>query len=156
MELPIPNKLEKLWDAWHLRVLMISSLFLQAFLVSFGSHRRRSKNTFLVFFIWLAYLLADWVAAVAIGVISQNQTDTCDQPVGDSGDDLLAFWATFLLLHLGGPDSITSYSFEDNELWLRHLLGLILQGRAATYSLYLTFPTNKLWVPTILIFVLEF
>ncbi|CBI36704.3 unnamed protein product, partial [Vitis vinifera] len=30
---------------------------------------------------------------------------------------ILAFWAPFLLLHLGGPDTITAYSMEDNELW---------------------------------------
>ena len=124
MELPIPKKVQKLWDAWHLRGLIILSLFLQAFLVSFASQRRRSKSTFIVFFIWSAYLLADWVAAVAIGVITQTQTETCDQPPGDSGDDLLAFWASFLMLHLGGPDTITSYALEDNDLWLRHFLGL--------------------------------
>ncbi|XP_078150732.1 uncharacterized protein LOC144546064 [Carex rostrata] len=39
----------------------------------------------------------------------------------------MAFWAPFLLLHLGGPDTITSYSIEDNELWWRHFLGLAVQ-----------------------------
>uniref|UniRef100_A0A2N9G3Y8 DUF4220 domain-containing protein n=1 Tax=Fagus sylvatica TaxID=28930 RepID=A0A2N9G3Y8_FAGSY len=33
----------------------------------------------------------------------------------------------FFCLHLGGPDTITAYSLEDNELWLRHLLGLAIQ-----------------------------
>ncbi|PON49269.1 hypothetical protein PanWU01x14_231440 [Parasponia andersonii] len=151
MELPIPKSVKKLWDAWHLRVLIILSLFLQVFLVSFSSQRQRSKSIFLLIFIWSAYLLADWVAAVAIGVIIKTQTDLCDQP--NMGDDLLAFWASFLLLHLGGPDSITSYALEDNEFWLRHVLGLFFQGLAAAYSIYLTLPTNKLWLPAILVFI---
>ncbi|XP_062117665.1 uncharacterized protein LOC133831407 [Humulus lupulus] len=153
MELPIPNKVKKLWDSWHLRGLIILSLFLQSFLVLFGWRRQRSKSTFLLFFIWSAYLLADWVATVAIGAIIKTQTDLCDQPKGGMGDDLLAFWASFLLLHLGGPDSITSYALEDNEFWLRHFLGLVLQAMAAAYSLYLTIPTNKLWLPSVLVFV---
>ncbi|PON91711.1 hypothetical protein TorRG33x02_125420 [Trema orientale] len=153
MELPVPKKVQKIWNAWHLRVLIVLSLFLQAFLVLFASRRQRSKSTFLLFFIWSAYLLADWAAAVAIGGIIKTQTDTCDQPSGDSRDDLLAFWASFLLLHLGGPDSITSYALEDNEFWLRHFIGLVLQATVAAYSIYLTLPTNKLWLPTILIFL---
>ncbi|GJN10557.1 hypothetical protein PR202_ga28662 [Eleusine coracana subsp. coracana] len=40
---------------------------------------------------------------------------------------IFAFWTPFLLLHLGGPDTITAYSLEDNELWLRHLIGLLFE-----------------------------
>ncbi|KAK1578056.1 hypothetical protein Q3G72_027163 [Acer saccharum] len=47
--------------------------------------------------------------------------------------ELTAFWAPFLLLHLGGPDTITAYALEDNELWLRHFLGLIVQTGMAIY-----------------------
>ncbi|CAM0908436.1 unnamed protein product [Alopecurus aequalis] len=49
---------------------------------------------------------------------------------------LMAFWAPFLLLHLGGQDNITSYSIEDNRLWLRHLQTLAVQVLAAAYILY--------------------
>lgn len=152
MELPIPNEVEKLWDSLDIRGCIILSLFLQAFLVFFASFRQRSRNAFLLFFIWSAYLLADWVAAVAIGLITQSQSDNCDEPKG-SIEDLYAFWASFLLLHLGGPDAITSFVLEDNELWLRHLFGLIRQLVAAFYSIYLTLPENKIWLPTILVFV---
>lgn len=151
MELPIPKKVLKLWDEWHLRGCIILSLFLQAFLVLFASSRRRSKRTFVLFLIWSAYLLADWVAAVAIGAIIKTQGDICEPPNGN--DALFAFWASFLLLHLGGPDSITSFALEDNELWLRHLLALVLQGVAAAYSMFMTLPSNKLWLPTMLVFV---
>ncbi|XP_058192034.1 uncharacterized protein LOC131309409 [Rhododendron vialii] len=40
---------------------------------------------------------------------------------------MAAFWAPFLLVHLGGPDTITAFALEDNELWLRYLLGLFVQ-----------------------------
>jgi hypothetical protein len=43
------------------------------------------------------------------------------------------FGHLFLLLHLGGPDTITAYSIEDNELWKRHLLGLVVQVGVAFY-----------------------
>ncbi|RYQ92326.1 hypothetical protein Ahy_B09g098528 isoform B [Arachis hypogaea] len=48
----------------------------------------------------------------------------------------MASWAPFLLAHLGGPDTITAYSLEDNELWLRHLIGLFYQCYVAVYVVY--------------------
>ncbi|GMY29957.1 hypothetical protein FCV25MIE_25199 [Fagus crenata] len=71
----------------------------------------------------------------------------------DNDADLVAFWAPFLLLHLGGPDTITAFSLEDNELWLRHLFAFIVQLLATLYVLVLTLPKNTLLVPTILMFV---
>ncbi|KAE8727241.1 putative magnesium transporter NIPA2 [Hibiscus syriacus] len=38
---------------------------------------------------------------------------------------ILVLWVPFLLWHLGSPANITAYSLEDNELWLRHFLGLV-------------------------------
>ncbi|XP_062115415.1 uncharacterized protein LOC133829672 [Humulus lupulus] len=150
MELPIPRKVKKIWDAWDLRVCIMGSLLLQIVLIFFAPLRQRFKTTPLRVLLWSAYLLADWVAAVAIGIITKSQGD-----VGhlEGNDDLFALWASFLLLHLGGPDNITSFSLEDNELWIRHLFGLILQVLSASYSLYLTLPTNKLWLPSLLVFV---
>ncbi|KAL5540755.1 hypothetical protein UlMin_044078 [Ulmus minor] len=146
-----PEKIEKLWEIWDLRTCILLSLFLQAFLVLFSSFRRRFKSSLLIVFVWAAYLLADWIAAVAIGLITQSQGSNCNSNA-KGNEDLLAFWASFLLLHLGGPDSITSFALEDNEFWIRHLFGLLLQVLAAAYSLLLTLPSNKLWLPTILVF----
>ncbi|KAK9991705.1 hypothetical protein SO802_026690 [Lithocarpus litseifolius] len=64
----------------------------------------------------------------------------------------MAFWASFLLLRLSGPDTITSFALEDNELRLRHLAGLILQVFATAYIFYQSLP-NKLCVPTIIVFL---
>ncbi|XP_062087373.1 uncharacterized protein LOC133794184 [Humulus lupulus] len=149
-ELPIPEKVKKLWGVWNLRGGILLSLFIQIFLMLFASRRQRSRSSLLRIFIWLAYLLADWLAAVCIGLITKTQIDSCN---GKADDHILAFWASFLLIHLGGPDTITSFALEDNEFWVRHVIGLILQVLVAAYSLFLTLPNNKLWFPTLLIFV---
>ena len=103
----------------------------------------------MTFIIWSVYLLADWVAAFAVGLIANGNKDG-DKQV--QSDDLLAFWAPFLLLHLGGPDTITAFALEDNELWLRHLLGLVIQFIAVAY-VFLESISNDLWIPTILMLV---
>ncbi|BAS89031.1 Os04g0399600 [Oryza sativa Japonica Group] len=46
---------------------------------------------------------------------------------------LVFVWAPFLLIHLGGQDTIIGFSLEDNNLWLRHLLNLVVQVVLALY-----------------------
>nr|XP_048319559.1 uncharacterized protein LOC125418901 [Ziziphus jujuba var. spinosa] len=152
MGLPIPKKLKKLWDVWDIPTCILLSLFLQVFLVLYSSFSQRSKNSFLQFLIWSTYLSADWIAAVTVGLITEVLTEPFHDP-HYVNEDLYAFWASFLLLHLGGPDTITSFALEDNEFWLRHLFGLILQVTGAGYCIFLTLPNNNLLLPTILIFV---
>ncbi|XP_060670563.1 uncharacterized protein LOC112493515 [Ziziphus jujuba] len=53
----------------------------------------------------------------------------------------------------GGPDTISSFALEDNESWLRNLFGFILQVVDACYCFLLTLLDNKLWFPTILVFI---
>ncbi|GLT37835.1 hypothetical protein SLA2020_121230 [Shorea laevis] len=137
MLLSAPDNIRKLWDRWNLRGLIIISLSLQAFLIMFASSRKRRGGWKIVMLIWSAYLLADWVATVAIGLISSGLGLTPISQANTSthreSNDILAFWATFLLLHLGGPDTITSFALEDNELWVRHMLGLALQVLSTVY-----------------------
>ncbi|KAA8515401.1 hypothetical protein F0562_018988 [Nyssa sinensis] len=90
----------------------------------------------------------DAAAKFGIGLISKTQRDTSRSGHVDNGD-LLAFWAPFLLVHLGGPDTITAFALEDNELWLRHLLELIVQCSLTVYVFIITFYRNKLWIPTL-------
>ncbi|XP_071939261.1 uncharacterized protein [Coffea arabica] len=68
----------------------------------------------------------------AVGLISNGQSNNCPEKFAVN-QDLAAFWAPFLLPHLGAPDNITAISLEDNELWIRHLLGLIIQFSAVAY-----------------------
>ncbi|KVI01033.1 protein of unknown function DUF4220, partial [Cynara cardunculus var. scolymus] len=142
-------KWKRVWDTWDLQGFIILSLSLQTFLILFAPLRKRTKSNWIIMPLWSAYLLADWAANFAVGLISNSQGN----PNSDSpkSEDLLAFWAPFLLVHLGGPDTITAFALEDNELWLRHLLGLMFQCLAAVYVFVQSLPENQLWVPTLLI-----
>ncbi|KAF2932721.1 hypothetical protein DAI22_04g019700 [Oryza sativa Japonica Group] len=117
-----------LWNAWASQILVLHSLTLQVVLLIFAGIRRRETPAVLKFLLWLSYLLADSTAIYALGHLS----------IGSAAREhkLVAFWAPFLLLHLGGPDNITAYALQDNELWLRHLQILVVQVLGAGYVLY--------------------
>nr|POE73895.1 hypothetical protein CFP56_42310 [Quercus suber] len=55
----------------------------------------------------------------------------------------------FLLLLVGGQDRITSFAVEDNELWIRHLIWLLLQILTTCFVFYQSLHLNNLWIPTI-------
>ncbi|KAK1577863.1 hypothetical protein Q3G72_025478 [Acer saccharum] len=127
-----PEKLIKIWNGWEVRVLVLGSLILQIILIVLGSRRKFTASLKVRIPVWSAYLIADSVASIALGNLATSKAD-CDDKLSESGNALQAFWAPFLLLHLGGPDTITAYSLEDNGLWLRHFLGLVLQTGVAFY-----------------------
>ncbi|XP_031247405.1 uncharacterized protein LOC116105121 [Pistacia vera] len=116
--------LRKVWKEYDVRFTVMLSLVLQVVLIFLGNRRKYDYKVWIKFFVWCAYLAADSVATVALGVLSNNLGDLSSgaAEVSDATIQLTAFWAPFLLLHLGGPDAVTAYSLEDNELWLRHLL----------------------------------
>ncbi|KAJ6921673.1 hypothetical protein NC652_015566 [Populus alba x Populus x berolinensis] len=124
-----------------LRILMILSLFLQTILAIFGDRRKYATGFWLRFVVWLAYMSADWVATLSLGILVRSQTNSANPNM------IPAFWAPILLLHLGGPETITAYSLADNELWLRRLLELVIQAGVASYVLF------KLWSKDTIIFV---
>ncbi|GLU15570.1 hypothetical protein SLE2022_320470 [Rubroshorea leprosula] len=143
MLLLIANHVQRLWDTWNIRGLIILSIFLQCFLVLFAPLRKQRGGKWIIMIpLWIAYLLADWVATFTIGLMLRAERS-----------DILAFWAPFLLLHLGGPDTITSFSLEDNEFWIRHLLWLLLQVGWTIYVILQSLPHNKLWLPTLLVLI---
>ncbi|GMY04878.1 hypothetical protein FCV25MIE_00116 [Fagus crenata] len=131
----VPESVTKLWNEWELRVMVLFSLILQSFLILMGKRRKYSSTNWVRIILWIAYLSADWVATVSLGVLSyksgylKGSSSKADHVIS-------AFWAPFLLLHLGGPDTITAYSLEDNELWLRHLLGLAIQVGVVFYVFF--------------------
>nr|XP_034910839.1 uncharacterized protein LOC118046153 [Populus alba] len=58
-----------------------------------------------------------------------------DQTSNSANPNLIpVFWAPILLLHLGGPETITAYSLADNELWTRRLLELGIQAGIIKYG----------------------
>lgn len=117
-----------LWNEWAIQILVLLSFTLQVVLLVFADIRRHKASPVLRLLLWLAYQLADSTAIYALGHLSLS-TATHDH-------QLVAFWAPFLLLHLGGPDNITAYALEDNQLWQRHLLTVAVQVLGATYVLY--------------------
>ncbi|KAI9161339.1 hypothetical protein LWI28_016515 [Acer negundo] len=62
------------------------------------------------------------VVTISLGHISNNQADSSKNFSSVPKDKLQEFWTPFLLVHLGGPDTITAYALEDNDMWLRHLV----------------------------------
>ncbi|PWA86450.1 hypothetical protein CTI12_AA095370 [Artemisia annua] len=159
VEIPIPQKWKQLWDTWDLRCFIVLSLLLQMFLIFAAPLRKRTNKIWIIMLLWSAYLLVDQTAIFAVGLISTSMGNTNDVSVkkGDripvENENLLAFWTPFLLMHLGGPDTITAFALEDNELWLRHLLGLVFQCVVSVYVFVQSLPHNRLWIPTMLMFV---
>ncbi|GLU15618.1 hypothetical protein SLE2022_320930 [Rubroshorea leprosula] len=138
--------------ATNVRVLIILSLSLQAFLILFARLRKEAtgrKGTFIRWLIWLAYLLSDKVAAQTMVLIFSRKCRTSTST--GLPTDILLFWASFLFLHVGGPDNITSYAQEDNELWKRRLLWLLLRLFLSLDAFSNSFSKNKLRLPTILV-----
>ncbi|TVU27096.1 hypothetical protein EJB05_29675, partial [Eragrostis curvula] len=133
---------QQLWDKWELQCMVLASFTLQAFFLFAAGIRRRSKSTVLRVLLWLAYLSADYVAVFVLGHLTRKMDD-----------QLVLLWAPVLLLHLGGQDTITAFSMEDNELWKRHLLGLLTQVAMAVYVVAKSWRSSNLVAPVALMFV---
>jgi hypothetical protein len=125
--------LAEVWEGWEVEILLISSLLLQVLLLVLTECRRRVSwallSAALNGMLWLLYQLADSVAIYVLGHMSLSSKPREQQ-------QLMAFWASLLLVHLGGQDTITAYAMEDNDLWLRHLFTLAVQAAGAAYVLY--------------------
>uniref|UniRef100_J3N295 DUF4220 domain-containing protein n=1 Tax=Oryza brachyantha TaxID=4533 RepID=J3N295_ORYBR len=89
--------------------------------------RRRSSSWVLSTVLWLAYLSADSVAIFVLGHLTVRSSSS------EVEHRLMSLWAPFMLVHLGGQDTITAFSRQDNELWTRHLLSLVSQMVLALY-----------------------
>ncbi|KAH7662154.1 Histone-lysine N-methyltransferase protein [Dioscorea alata] len=160
--LSVTAQLWNLFDKWEIRLLVLVSLFLQIVLIFSADHRKRNVSRPLNIVLWLAYLLADSVAIFALGVLTHSQDDDSSPspspspspaPAAENEFSLQAFWSPFLLLHLGGPDTITAFSLEDNELWRRHLLNLLFQVSTAFYVFYKSLFLSTTWLlPSLFMF----
>ncbi|TXG68345.1 hypothetical protein EZV62_003280 [Acer yangbiense] len=146
------EKLIKIWNGWEVRVLILGSLILQIILIIFGSRRKFTASVKVRIPVWSAYLIADSVASLSLGNLAKSKAD-CDNKLSELDNALQAFWVPFLLLHLGGPDTITAYSLEDNKLWLRHFLGLVVQVGVAFYVFFKSWSNNALTFIAIPMFI---
>lgn len=130
----IPPAVKEILDKWNIRGLVILSLVFQTSLIFLAPLRKRTSKKLLAMILWTAYLLADWTANYAVAQITKNQGKEPKPDDPPKNKKLLALWAPFLLLHLGGPDTITALALEDNALWARHLFGLVSQALAGKYG----------------------
>ncbi|GLU15533.1 hypothetical protein SLE2022_320130 [Rubroshorea leprosula] len=137
MRFSIPENVMQLWDAWNVRAFLILSFLVQVFLTLFAPFRKRLGGIWgkcVYMLIWLVHLAADWIAGLTIGFILSNQFKT------PANSDIQTFWAPFLLLHLGGTDTITSYA-------------PIFQVGCTLSVFVMSLPDNKLWLPTLLVLI---
>ncbi|XP_031262160.1 uncharacterized protein LOC116120347 [Pistacia vera] len=122
----------------RLRALVYVSLTCQILLIVLGNRRKCIPRIWIKAVVWSAYLLADSVATIALGILLNDLGEIYhNRGHADKNTEVTAFWAPFFLLHLGGPDTITAYALEDNELFLRHAFQLIVQT-LATILIFLT------------------
>ncbi|CAJ1949415.1 unnamed protein product [Sphenostylis stenocarpa] len=154
----IPDHVQEWWDKWEIRGLILISLLTQIILTALGNRTIYKPNMWTKAILWSAYLLADWIAAVAMGVISSNLGNIYNKREQPKSVDpqLLAFWAPFFLMHLGGPDTITAYALEDNELWRRNFVGLVSQTILTVYVLILSWKGIWLSYLTIPVLIIGF
>ncbi|XP_010540150.1 PREDICTED: uncharacterized protein LOC104814000 [Tarenaya hassleriana] len=148
----LPKHIKDAWERWNIKGLLILSLSLQTFLIFFAPLRKRKWSKLLTLVLWSSYLLADWSPSFAAGLISKNLWKDPKPNESRQEKKLMAMWSPFLILHLGGPDTITALSLEDNVLWTRHLLGLVFQLLAAVFAVLQSLP-NHLWLPTLFLFI---
>lgn len=48
---------------------------------------------------------------------------------------MIVFWSLFLLLHLGGPDTMSAYALEDNAMSVRKFAEMFFHVMGASYAL---------------------
>ncbi|XP_058225090.1 uncharacterized protein LOC131334195 [Rhododendron vialii] len=166
-------ELSKYWEIWDLRILALYILVSQLYLHFFGRRRTKTKSAaIMIGSISLLYVLSDLLATTALGKLSKlavnknskatdssSNTTTANThkiPMGNftignatMGDQMLrVMWGPLILFYLGGPDTITVLSLQENQLWMKHLIGLFTLGFRAVYALIATwsyFPQKKLW-----------
>ncbi|GLT27988.1 hypothetical protein SLA2020_029490 [Shorea laevis] len=100
--------------------MVLLSLLLQIALYVLGKRRKYNVSLMRRMILWFAYISADWVAIAALGKLSSARA------LSPTKNVLRALWAPILILHLGGPDTITAYTLQDTQLWTRHILTLVV------------------------------
>jgi hypothetical protein len=90
----------------EVQLLVLLSFILQLFLFFTGGLRRRRRNWLVRGTIWIAYLGADVVAIYALGFLSRHADAMMESSSSRLAHPLAFLWAPFLLIHLGGQDSL--------------------------------------------------
>jgi len=150
-----PESLQNFWNNWELRFMVVLSLGIQIILLLFGKRRKFCTKIYLRITLWSAFLFADWFATTSLGILSSKEGEN----KGDSVEPkqvIVAMWGPLLLLHLGGQDTITAYSMEDNALWSRRLVTYVSQVVIAFLIFLRSWRNNNLNILAIPIFIAGF
>ncbi|KAH0469597.1 hypothetical protein IEQ34_001155 [Dendrobium chrysotoxum] len=114
----IPEKYKQLWICWDVRAFILFSVSIQIILIFLGHLRKTFALRWMRMVLWGSYLIIDLLADFVLFHLCNAMDDS------SFSNAIVAFWAPFLILHLGGPDTITAYSIEDNELWAQRSYSL--------------------------------
>lgn len=153
-----PESLARNWNLWEVRALVLFSFSLQVALVFFGSRRKYEYRIWLRAILWLAFQAAYWATNFSLNVLSHGQED-CNTKSLDQHYKSMTIWAPLFLLHLCSPETITAYSLEDNELWMRQLFGLSSSFGIAIYMLNMSWtgsPLDYLAIPLLVAGMIKF
>ncbi|XP_066356359.1 uncharacterized protein [Miscanthus floridulus] len=139
------SRAQQFINEWELQCMVMASFSLQVLLFFFSGFRKRYSSRALSVVLWLAYLSADSLAVYILGRLTLR----------GGGNRFALFWVPFLLLHLGGQETMTAFSMEDNALWKRHLLSLATQVPMAIYAVgrQVQGDDRRLVAPMVLVFV---
>jgi len=150
-----PESLQNFWSNWNLRFMVVLSLGIQIILLLFGNKRKFYTGIYLRIILWSAYLFADWFATTSLGVLSSKEGEN----KGDFVEPkyvIIALWGPLLLIHLGGSDTVTAYSMEDNALWSRRLVTYVGQVVVAFLTFLRSWTNADLNILAVPIFIAGF
>jgi hypothetical protein len=132
----------------ELELIVLLSFAIHVFLFFAGRFQMCFSDKFIRSIFGLAYLGANLVAVYALGNLPR-------QDEAGSTNSIAFLWAPFLLIHLGGNDTITAWTLEDNNLWLRSWCNLVLHVALAGYAFWKSIGRHsvELLVSAIFVFV---
>nr|GMD56075.1 uncharacterized protein LOC109169293 [Ipomoea batatas] len=135
-------------EKWNIQIYVMASLVFQMILIHLAPMRRWLNNGFMYLVIWAVYLLATFFSTFALSLIYNDAPDEVNK------SNIFPFWAPFLLVHLGGPHTITALAMEDNNLWHRHLLIQTVQVCSVLVVFYQYQIFQSEWLlPTAIVFL---
>jgi hypothetical protein len=146
------SRATEVWNDWGLRIIVASSVAAHVALVALARTRRHHKSFLGKLLLWPAYQAAG-LAAFALGKLALKDTSSLSPCSRDQ--ELIAFWAPFLLLQLALPDNISAYDLEDNKFSWRQfvkLLGHVLGVTHVLFQLYFCHNSGNLLPASIIMF----
>lgn len=153
-----PESFARRWNLWELRALVFLSFSLQTTLIFLGNRRKYKHQMWVTVVLWLAYQIADWATNFSLNVLSHGQDD-CKTNSLDPNYITMTFWAPLFLVQLCSLDTITAYSLEDNEFWMRHLFSLVSSFAVAIYILHRSWTgslVDYLAIPMLVVGMIKF